>query len=515
MPIEVLMPALSPTMTEGKLATWQKAEGDSVATGDVLAEIETDKATMEVEAVDEGTLGRILVPAGTEGVAVNTPIALLLAEGETQADLATAEQAARAKMDGGGGAAGPEHEPKPETEPAAVGAGAAEADAASSAPAAARTMPATPSGEQVDKSLYDADGNLRLPSITAEEPRTSFAAVTAPEPEWTGGTRTQALREALRDAMAEEMRTDSRVFLMGEEVANYEGAYKVTVGMVQEFGARRVVDTPITEHGFAGVGIGAAFYGLRPIVEFMTWNFAMQAIDQIINSAGKKLYMSGGQINCPVTFRGPNGPASRVAAQHSQEYASWYAHVPGLKVISPYHGADYKGLLKSAIHDPNPVIFLENELLYGQTFEIPDTDDWYVPIGKAKVARPGTDVTLVAHAIMVSRALEAAERLSQEEGIEAEVIDLRTLRPLDVDTVIASLKKTNRMVTCEEGWPYAGIGSELSALAMEYAFDYLDAPVLRVCAKDVPQPYAANLEKLTVPQAEDVFAAARMVCYRA
>ncbi len=503
MPIEVLMPALSPTMTEGKLASWHKAEGDSVASGDVLAEIETDKATMEMEAADDGTLGRILVPAGTEGVAVNTPIALLLAEGETQADLAEAEKAARAKKGGG----------EPETE--AVGAGAAEAAAATSAPASAKAMPAAPAGEQVDKSLYDAEGNVRLPSITAAEPRTSFAAVAEPEPEWTGGTRTQALREALRDAMAEEMRTDSRVFLMGEEVANYEGAYKVTVGMVQEFGARRVVDTPITEHGFAGVGIGAAFYGLRPIVEFMTWNFAMQAIDQIVNSAGKKLYMSGGQINCPVTFRGPNGPASRVAAQHSQEYASWYAHVPGLKVISPYHGADYKGLLKSAIHDPNPVVFLENELLYGQTFEIPDTDDWYVPIGKAKIARPGTDVTLVAHAIMVGRALEAAERLSQEEGIEAEVIDLRTLRPLDVDTVIASLKKTNRMVTCEEGWPYAGIGSELAALAMEYAFDYLDAPVLRVCAKDVPQPYAANLEKRTVPQAGDVFAAARMVCYRA
>jgi pyruvate dehydrogenase E1 component beta subunit len=498
-------------MTEGNLASWQKREGDAVENGDVLAEIETDKATMEVEAVDEGRLGRILVPAGTEGVQVNTPIALLLQEGETQADLDKAEQAARAKMAGEAAPAEPEPEP--------AGAGAEAAPAAGqqggAAPPASAAMPDAPSGEQVDKSLYDADGNLKLPPISALEPRTSFSTVTTPEPEWTGETRTQPLREALRDAMAEEMRKDDRVFLMGEEVANYEGAYKVTVNMVKEFGDRRVVDTPITEHGFAGVGIGAAFYGLRPIVEFMTWNFAMQAIDQIINSAGKKLYMSGGQINCPVTFRGPNGPASRVAAQHSQEYASWYAHVPGLKVISPYDGQDYKGLLKAAVHDPNPVVFLENELLYGQTFEIPDTDDWYVPIGKAKVQRPGTDVTLVAHAMMVGRALEAAEQLSRDEGIEAEVVDLRTLRPLDVDTVIASIKKTNRVVTCEEGWPYAGIGSEIAALAMEYAFDYLDAPVLRVCAKDVPQPYAANLEKQTVPQAEDVYAAAKMVCYRA
>jgi pyruvate dehydrogenase E1 component beta subunit len=508
MPIEVLMPALSPTMTEGTLASWQKAEGDTVSAGDVLAEIETDKATMEVEAVDEGTLGRILVPGGTENVQVNTPIALLLAEGESESDLDAAEKAARAKL---AGEAAPEPAPEPET-----AAGASESVPATANDAAsAAAMPAAPTGEQVDKSLRDADGNVRLPALTMDEPRTSFSTVTTPDPAWTGATKTQALREALRDAMAEEMRKDDRVFLMGEEVANYEGAYKVTVGMVKEFGDRRVVDTPITEHGFAGVGIGAAFYGLRPVVEFMTWNFAMQAIDQIINSAGKKLYMSGGQINCPVVFRGPNGPASRVAAQHSQEYASWYAHIPGLKVVSPYDGADFKGLLKSAIHDPNPVVFLENELLYGQSFEIPDTEDWYVPIGKAKVARPGTDVTLVAHSIMVGRALKAAERLSQEEGIEAEVIDLRTLRPLDVDTIIASVKKTNRMVACEEGWPYAGIASEMAALCMEYAFDYLDAPVLRVCAKDVPQPYAANLEKLTVPQADDVVEAAKVVCYRA
>ena len=509
MPIEVLMPALSPTMTEGNLASWQKSEGDPVSAGDVLAEIETDKATMEVEAVDEGTLGRILVPGGAENVQVNTPIALLLAEGESEADLDAAEKKARAKI---AGEAPAEAEAVPEPTAASTPE-RADAGAAGAAPSAG--MQATPAGEQVDKSLRDAEGNVRLSSITAFEPRTSFSTVTMAEPEWTGETKTQPLREALRDAMAEEMRRDDRVFLMGEEVANYEGAYKVTVGMVKEFGDRRVVDTPITEHGFAGVGIGAAFYGLRPIVEFMTWNFAMQAIDQIINSAGKKLYMSGGQINCPVVFRGPNGPASRVAAQHSQEYASWYAHIPGLKVVSPYNGADFKGLLKSAVHDPNPVIFLENELIYGQSYEIPDTEDWYVPIGKARIARPGTDVTLVAHSIMVGRALEAAEKLSQEEGIEAEVIDLRTLRPLDVDTIIASVKKTNRMVACEEGWPYAGIASEMAALCMEYAFDYLDAPMLRVCAKDVPQPYAANLEKLTVPQADDVAEAAKMVCYRA
>jgi pyruvate dehydrogenase E1 component beta subunit len=486
MPTEVLMPALSPTMTEGNLAKWLKKEGDSVSAGDAIAEIETDKATMEVEAVDEGTLGRILVPEGTEGVAVNTPIALLLAEGESAEDL---EGAAGGQQSTSGGAA-------------------AEAQTEAPAPAAA------PGGDQVEKSVTDAEGNVNIPATVAAEPRTSFAPTMAEEPEWTGATKTETVRESLRDAMAEEMRADDRVFLMGEEVADYEGAYKVTVGMLKEFGRRRVVDTPITEHGFTGVGVGAAFYGLRPIVDFMTWNFAMQAIDQIINSAAKKLYMSGGQIHCPIVFRGPNGPASRVAAQHSQEYASWYAHVPGLKVVSPYHGADFKGLLKSAIRDPNPVVFLENELLYGHSFEVPDSDDWTVPIGKAKVRRQGTDVTLVAHSIMVHRALEAAEQLSQQEGIEAEVIDLRTIRPFDVETLIASVKKTNRVVSCEEGWPFAGIGSEIAALCMEYAFDYLDAPVLRVCAKDVPQPYAANLEQLAVPGSDAVFEAAKQVCYR-
>jgi pyruvate dehydrogenase E1 component beta subunit len=508
MPIEVLMPALSPTMTEGNLAKWHKKPGDPVNNGDVLAEIETDKATMEVEAVDEGTMGRILVDEGTESVPVNAPIALLLAEGESESVLDQAQQQAtqQAKqVQGGGDGAG---QGAADPQPAASG-----GDGGSPAPAPAASAP--PAGEQVDKSMTDASGNTKIPATVAEEPRTSFPSKQPEEPQWTGATRTETVRESIRDAMAEEMRADDRVFLMGEEVADYEGAYKVTVGMLKEFGRRRVVDTPITEHGFTGLGIGAAFYGLRPIVDFMTWNFAMQAIDQIINSAGKKLYMSGGQINCPIVFRGPNGPASRVAAQHSQEYASWYGHVPGLKVVSPYHGADYKGMLKSAIRDPNPVVFLENEFLYGYSFDIPDTDDWTVPLGKACVRRPGTDVTLVAHSIMVHRALDAAERLSQEEGIEAEVVDLRSIRPFDVDTVVASVKKTNRVVSCEEGWPFAGIGSEIAALCMEYAFDYLDAPVTRVCAKDVPQPYAANLEKLAIPGAEEVFQAARQVCYRA
>ena len=503
MPIEVLMPALSPTMTEGNLAKWHKKEGDEVVAGDVLAEIETDKATMEVEAVDEGTLGRILVAEGTESVPVNAPIALLLAEGESASALDDAEQQAKQKAGGddGGDAA------EPEPAQAGSGGGGASAPAASAADGA-------PAGEQVDKSITDSQGNAKIPATVAEEPRTSFPSKQPEEPEWTGPTKTETVRESIRDAMSEEMRADDRVFLMGEEVADYEGAYKVTVGMLKEFGRRRVVDTPITEHGFTGLGIGAAFYGLRPIVDFMTWNFAMQAMDQIINSAGKKLYMSGGQIHCPIVFRGPNGPASRVAAQHSQEYASWYGHVPGLKVVSPYHGADFKGMLKAAIRDPNPVVFLENELLYGQSFEIPDSDDWTVPIGKAKVRRQGTDLTLVGHSMMVHRALEAAERLSQEEGIEAEVVDLRSIRPFDVDTVVASVKKTNRLVSCEEGWPFAGIGSELAAVCMEYAFDYLDAPVVRVCAKDVPQPYAANLEKLAVPQSDDIFEAAKQACYR-
>ena len=456
MPIQVLMPALSPTMTEGKLAKWLKREGDAVSAGDVIAEIETDKATMEVEAVDEGTLGRILVAEGTDAVAVNTPIALLLGDGE---DAAALDAGAKAPQ-------------------APTAAAAAERKPAAAAPAAA--APAVPT----------------------------------PEPDWTGPTVAQTVREALRDAMAEEMRRDPTVFLMGEEVAEYQGAYKISQGLLEEFGARRVIDTPITEHGFAGLGVGAAFYGLRPIVEFMTFNFAMQAIDQIVNSAAKTPYMSGGQVACPIVFRGPNGPAARVAAQHSQDYTSWFAHVPGLKVVAPWSAADAKGLLKAAIRDPNPVIFLENEILYGQSFEVPQAADWVVPIGKARVVRPGRDVTITAVSIMVGKALEAA-RLLAADGIEAEVIDLRTLRPLDTATIVESVKKTNRLVTAEEGWPFAGIGAELAALMMEQAFDWLDAPVARVAGVDVPMPYAANLEKLALPQVESIVEAARRVCYRA
>ena len=459
MSIEILMPALSPTMTEGTLAKWLVKEGDEITSGMVLAEIETDKATMEVEAVDEGKLGKILIEAGSEGVAVNTPIAILLEEGEDASALNKAASPAPAAKE----------EPAPK------------AEAKSSADAKPAAAPATASVEA--------------------------------EPEWTGKTKTQTVREALRDAMAEEMRKDNAVFVMGEEVAQYQGAYKVTQGLLDEFGAERVIDTPITEHGFTGLGVGAAFMGLRPVVEFMTFNFAMQAIDQIINSAAKTLYMSGGQMGAPIVFRGPNGAASRVAAQHSQCYASWYAHVPGLKVVSPYSAADAKGLLKSAIRDPNPVIFLENEILYGQSFEVPDTDDWTVPIGKAKIVKSGKDVTITAFSIMVGKALQAAEKLA-EEGIDAEVIDLRTIRPLDVDTIVKSVAKTNRLVSCEEGWPTAGIGSELAALMMEHAFDHLDAPVARVTGKDVPLPYAANLEKLALPQADDIVAAAKAVCYR-
>jgi pyruvate dehydrogenase E1 component subunit beta len=453
-PIEILMPALSPTMTEGKLAKWLKAEGDTVKAGDVLAEIETDKATMEVEAVDEGTLGKILVAEGTENVAVNTPIATLLGEGESAG--AAASPPAKAEA--------PAEKPAP-------------------APQAA-SVPAEPK-----------------------------SAPPAAEPEWTGKLIKQTVREALRDAMAEEMRRDDAVFLMGEEVAEYQGAYKVSQGLLDEFGARRVIDTPITEHGFAGLGVGAAFTGLRPIVEFMTFNFAMQAMDQIINSASKTLYMSGGQMGAPIVFRGPNGIASRVAAQHSQCYASWYAHCPGLKVVAPYFASDCKGLLKAAIRDPNPVIFLEHELVYGQTHDVPDSPDWIVPIGKARVVRPGDGVTIIAFSRMVQVALEAAEILAQD-GISAEVVDLRTIRPLDIDTVVNSIKKTNRVVAVEEGWPFAGIGSEIAALTMEHAFDWLDAPVKRVHGVDVPLPYAANLEKLAVPHAADIVAAAKEVCYR-
>ena len=460
MPIQVLMPALSPTMTEGKLAKWLKSEGDSVAAGDVLAEIETDKATMEVEAVDEGRLGKILVPEGAEGIAVNTPIALLLGEDENEGDIQGAP---------------------------------------SGAPEAADVKP------KKDK----AEAKAR-----PETPQHRPAAVPPlPEEEWSGKTVTQTVREALRDAMAEEMRRDERVFLMGEEVAQYQGAYKVSQGLLDEFGERRVIDTPITEHGFAGLGIGAAFRGLRPIVEFMTFNFAMQAMDQLINSAAKTLYMAGGKMGCPIVFRGPNGAAARVAAQHSQCFASWYGHVPGLKVVSPWSAADAKGLLKSAIRDPNPVIFLENEILYGQSFEVPDSEDWLVPIGKAKVLRQGTDVTLVAHSIMVGKTLEAAEKLAQE-GIEAEVIDLRTIRPFDAATIVQSVKKTNRIVSVEEGWPFAGIGSEVAAQMMEQAFDWLDAPVARVTAADVPLPYAANLEQLALPQTANIVEVAKAVCYR-
>ncbi|HSY85647.1 MAG TPA: pyruvate dehydrogenase complex E1 component subunit beta [Verrucomicrobiae bacterium] len=460
MPTNILMPALSPTMTEGKLAKWLKNEGDEVKAGDVIAEIETDKATMEVEAVDEGKLQKILVPAGTEGVKVNTPIARI--QGEDEADGAPAPNKPAA------------------TQPAPAAAPAAAAPATS--PAA--SVPAAP--------------KAALPA----------------EPEATGATTTMTVREALRDAMAEEMRRDPSVFLMGEEVAEYQGAYKISQGLLEEFGAGRVIDTPITEAGFAGLGVGAAFNGLRPIVEFMTMNFAMQAIDQIINSAAKTRYMSGGQMGSPIVFRGPNGAAARVGAQHSQCYASWYGHVPGLKVVAPYSAADAKGLLKAAIRDPNPVIFLENEILYGHSFPVPTDPDFIVPIGRARIVRPGKHVTITAFSLMVDHALKAAEQLAGE-GIEAEVIDLRTIRPLDTATIVESVKRTNRLVSVEEGWPFAGIGSELAAVMMEQAFDWLDAPVVRVAGADVPLPYAANLERLALPHPEQIVAAARQACYRA
>ncbi|WP_119419973.1 pyruvate dehydrogenase complex E1 component subunit beta [Desertibaculum subflavum] len=461
MPIEILMPALSPTMTEGKLAKWMVKEGDQVKPGDIIAEIETDKATMEVEAVDEGTVARLLVEEGAEGIAVNTPIATLAGEGE-------------------------------------------DAGAAAKAPAPKAEAPKQPPAEPAAKPA----------AALKAKPATVDLPMGAPDyPEGTK-TRTITVREALRDAMAEEMRRDAKVFLIGEEVAEYQGAYKVSQGLLEEFGPRRVIDTPITEQGFAGLGVGAAYAGLRPIVEFMTFNFSMQAIDQLVNSAAKTLYMSGGQQSSPIVFRGPNGAAARVAAQHSQCYASWYAHIPGLKVIAPWSAADAKGLLKAAIRDPNPVIFLENEVLYGRTFEVPEIDDFVLPIGKAKIERPGSDVTIVAFSIMVGKAMEAAEALAKE-GIEAEVINLRTLRPLDTATIIASVKKTNRIVTAEEGWAYAGIGAEIAAAVTAEAFDWLDAPPARVAGADVPMPYAANLEKLALPQVEDIVAAAKQVCYRA
>ncbi|MFV0386970.1 pyruvate dehydrogenase complex E1 component subunit beta [Paracoccus sp. (in: a-proteobacteria)] len=453
MATEILMPALSPTMEEGTLAKWLKKEGDAVKSGDIIAEIETDKATMEFEAVDEGILGKILVAEGSEGVKVNTPIAVLVEEGESADNI-----------------------------PAAAPAAAAPAQTVAAAPAAA-PEPATPAANA--------------------------------SPDWPEGTKmkTMTVREALREAMEEEMTRDETVFLMGEEVGEYQGAYKISQGLLDKFGPRRVVDTPISEIGFAGIGTGAALAGLRPIVEFMTFNFAMQAIDHIINSAAKTLYMSGGQMGAAMVFRGPNGAAARVGAQHSQDYAAWYAAIPGLKVVMPYSAADAKGLLKQAIRDPNPVIFLENEILYGRSFEVPDMDDFTIPFGKARIARPGKDVTLVSFGIGMAHALDAAEALAGE-GIDAEVIDLRTLRPLDYGTVIESVKKTNRLVTVEEGFPVGSIGNHLSAYVMENAFDYLDAPVINCTGKDVPMPYAANLEKHALITVPEIVEAVKKVTYR-
>ena len=474
------MPALSPTMEKGNLAKWLKKEGDAVKSGDVIAEIETDKATMEVEAVDEGTLGKILVPEGTNDVAVNTPIAMILGEGEDSSALKSAK-------------------PAPAKPQAVADQPAAQEKAAESAPAAEKDEPAT----KAEASAPAKTGTAKPPSAHLE-----------PEPEVPEGTElvTMTMREALRDAMAEEMRRDADVFVMGEEVAEYQGAYKVTQGLLDEFGARRVIDTPITEHGFAGVGIGAALAGLKPIVEFMTFNFAMQAMDQLINSAAKTPYMSGGQVKVSIVFRGPNGPASRVAAQHSQDYSAWYSHIPGLKVIAPSTAADAKGLLKAAIRDPNPVVFLENEILYGHSSPVPKLDDYVLPIGRARIVRPGKDVTIVAWSMGMSYALKAAEELAKD-NIDAEVIDLRTLKPMDTDTIIASVQKTGRLVTVEEGWKQSGVGAEIAARIMEEAFDYLDAPVVRVCGKDVPMPYAANLEKLALPSVAEVVEAAKAVCY--
>ena len=454
MAIDIKMPALSPTMEEGTLSKWLVKEGDTVASGDILAEIETDKATMEVESIDEGVVGKITIEAGSDNVKVGTVILQLLEDGEDASALSA-----------------------PDAAPAAAPSPVAETAPVVSAAPATKTVANDPS----------IPTNIKMVDTT--------------------------VRDALRDAMAEEMRRDETVFVMGEEVAEYQGAYKVTRELLQEFGDKRVIDTPITEHGFAGIGVGAAMGGLRPIVEFMTWNFAMQAIDHIINSAAKTLYMSGGQMRCPIVFRGPNGAAARVGAQHSHDYSSWYANVPGLKVVAPYDAADAKGLLKAAIRDPNPVVFLEHELMYGETFEVPDMDDFLIPIGKAKVRREGSDVTLVSHSRMVGRCLEAAEILAAE-GIDAEVIDLRTIRPLDSDTVIESVKKTNRIVCAEEGWGQSGIGAEIASRVVAQAFDYLDAPPERVFQVDVPLPYAANLEALSLPGADDVVEAAKAVCYK-
>ena len=453
MAIEILMPALSPTMEEGTLAKWLVKEGDTVSSGDIMAEIETDKATMEFEAVDEGIIGKILIAEGTEGVAVNTAIAILVEEGESADDLSAS---------------------------------------AAPAPAAAAVAPAA-----------------------AAVARAPVAVVVPSETDVPEGTemKSTTVREALRDAMAEEMRRTPEVFLMGEEVAEYQGAYKISQGLLDEFGAKRVIDTPITEHGFAGIATGAAFGGLNPIVEFMTFNFAMQAIDHIINSAAKTLYMSGGQMGCPIVFRGPNGAAARVGAQHSHDYAAWYSQIPGLKVVMPYSAADAKGLLKTAIRDPNPVIFLENEMLYGQSFDVPVMDDYTVPFGKAKIWREGTDVTIVSFGIGMKYALEAADKLA-EDGISAEVLDLRTLRPMDTASIIESVKKTNRCVTVEEGFPVCSIGSYISSVLMQEAFDYLDAPVINCTGKDVPMPYAANLEKLALTTTKEVVDAVKAVTYR-
>jgi len=492
MPTELKMPALSPTMEEGTLAKWLVKEGDAVKSGDILAEIETDKATMEFEAVDEGTIAKILVPEGSDGVKVGTPIAVLAGEGET----VSAEAAAPAPK--------PDPTPKADETPRSATAEAGQA--------AAGGLGEGMSGEK-DAVLPGAPAAPSPPAAMAAPPSPARGeGLDAEVPEGTL-LNTMTVREALRDAMAEEMRRDERVFVMGEEVAEYQGAYKVTQGLLQEFGPKRVVDTPITEYGFAGLGTGAAMGGLRPIIEFMTFNFAMQAIDHIINSAAKTNYMSGGQMRCPIVFRGPNGAASRVAAQHSQNFGPWYASVPGLVVIAPYSAADAKGLLKAAIRTEDPVVFLENELLYGQHFDVPELDDYVLPIGKARIVRPGQDVTLVSYSIGVGVALAAAEEL-MGQGINAEVIDLRTLRPLDKAAVLESLKRTNRMVVVEEGWPTCSIASEIVAICMEDGFDDLDAPVMRVTNVDVPLPYAANLEKLALIKAADVVAAAKAVCYR-
>jgi pyruvate dehydrogenase E1 component beta subunit len=500
MPTEILMPALSPTMEEGKLAKWLVREGDRVRAGDVIAEIETDKATMEVEAVDEGLIGKILVPEGTEHVGVNKPIAILYADGEdTSPEVAATStsprwgEVARRSLQGEGVAG--EGRPKPTIS----------------------VVPSPQLSPQRGEGVEPSPDLGEVPPLVEEAPAGPRVAPAEPrrEPEVPPGTQMVALtvREALRDAMAEEMRRDPSVFVMGEEVGQYQGAYKVTQGLLDEFGPMRVVDTPITEYGFAGVGVGAAFAGLKPIVEFMTWNFAMQAIDHIINSAAKTLYMSGGKMHCPIVFRGPNGAAARVAAQHSQNFAAWYAHVPGLKVIAPYTAADAKGLLKAAIRDPSPVVFLENEILYGQSFEVPKLTDFVLPIGKARVARAGRHVTIVSFSRGMAYALDAAKHLA-EKGIEADVIDLRTLRPLDMETVLASVRKTNRLVAVEEGWPVCSVASEICASVALEAFDYLDAPPVKVTGADVPMPYAANLEKLALPSVEQVVEAAKSVCYR-